>query len=94
MVHRIARAAALVAGAILVAAPAAAADITLRASHQWPGGQGDIRDEMVQIIAREVAAADVGLEVQVYPGGSLYKARGQWGAGLPYFAAQKCEAGA
>jgi len=52
----------------------------LRASHQWPGGGGDIRDEMVQIIAREVAAADVGLQIQVYPGGSLFKAREQWGA--------------
>ena len=80
MVNRIAKAAVVAAGAILAAVPAVAADITLRASHQWPGGQGDIRDEMVQIIAREVAAADVGLEIQVYPGGSLYKAREQWGA--------------
>ena len=30
------------------------ADTVLRASHQWPGGKGDIRDEMVQIIAREL----------------------------------------
>ena len=37
---------------------------TLKASHQWPGGgKGDVRDEMVQIIAREIAKADVGLEV-------------------------------
>jgi TRAP-type C4-dicarboxylate transport system substrate-binding protein len=35
---------------------------------------------MVQIIAREVAAADVGLKIQVYPGASLYKAYDQWGA--------------
>ena len=51
---------------------------TLRASHQWP--QGDLRDEMVQIIAREVSAADVGLDVRVFPGASLFKATEQWDA--------------
>jgi TRAP-type C4-dicarboxylate transport system substrate-binding protein len=35
---------------------------------------------MVQLMAREVAAADVGLELQVYPGQSLFKAKEQWGA--------------
>ncbi|WP_167522660.1 TRAP transporter substrate-binding protein [Mesorhizobium tianshanense] len=58
----------------------AAAQTVLKASHQFPGGKGDIRDEMVQIIAREVAAANVGLEVQVYPGASLYKPNDQWNA--------------
>ena len=57
-----------------------AAEMTLKASHQWPGGKGDVRDEMVQIIAREIEKADVGLKVQVYPGQSLFKAREQWGA--------------
>jgi TRAP-type C4-dicarboxylate transport system substrate-binding protein len=60
----------------IVAAPAIAVSAgaeTLKASHQWPGGKGDVRDEMVQIIAREVANADVGLDVQVYPAKSLYK---------------------
>jgi len=52
----------------------------LKASHQWPGGKGDVRDEMVQIIAREVGAADVGLNIKVYPGKSLYKPKEQWGA--------------
>ncbi len=52
----------------------------LKASHQWPGGKGDVRDEMVQIIAREVGKADVGLNVKVYPGKSLYKPKEQWGA--------------
>ena len=47
---------------------ALAAPITLRASHQFPGGKGDVRDEMVQIIARDAKAANVGLEIQVYPG--------------------------
>jgi TRAP-type C4-dicarboxylate transport system substrate-binding protein len=52
--------------------------LVLSASHQWP--LGDIRDEMVQIIAREVTAADVGLEMRVYPGEALLKARDQWAA--------------
>src|SRR3546814_10283214 len=59
--------------AVAMAGSANAADVKLKASHQWPGGKGDPRDEMVQIIAREVAAADVGLEVQVYPGASLFR---------------------
>lgn len=80
MVERLTSSVLIAGAALLMAGPVLAADITLRASHQWPGGRGDIRDEMVQIIAREVAAADVGLEIQVYPGGSLYKAREQWGA--------------
>ncbi len=52
----------------------------LRASHQFPGGKGDVRDEMVQIIAREAKAAGVDLEVQVYPGASLFKPNEQWNA--------------
>lgn len=60
--------------------PLLSAEVQLKASHQWPGGKGDIRDEMVQMIAREVAAADVGLKIKVYPGKSLYKPKEQWGA--------------
>lgn len=70
-------------GALLaatIAAPAAAADITLKASHQFPGGKGDVRDEMVQMIAKDVAAAKVGLEIKVFPGSSLVKAQEQWKA--------------
>ncbi|SDT95808.1 TRAP transporter substrate-binding protein DctP [Stappia sp. ES.058] len=67
--------------AMVIAMPAAhAADVVLKASHQWPGGKGDVRDEMVQILAREVADADVGVEIKVYPGRSLFKPREQWGA--------------
>ncbi|MBU2582899.1 MAG: TRAP transporter substrate-binding protein DctP [Alphaproteobacteria bacterium] len=71
-----------IAGAALFATAfaAQAADITLKASHQWPGGKGDPRDEMVQMIAKEVEAANVGLKVQVYPGASLHKPKEQWGA--------------
>ena len=46
------------------------------------GGKGDARDEMVQIIAREVAAANVDLEIKVFPGSSLVKAVEQWKAML------------
>lgn len=53
---------------------------TLKASHQWPGGKGDVRDEMVQIIAKEVAKADVGLTIKIYPGKSLFKPKEQWSA--------------
>ena len=53
---------------------------TLKASHQFPGGKGDARDEMVQIIARDAKAANVGLDVQVYPGASLFKPNEQWNA--------------
>jgi len=59
---------------------AVAAPVVLRASHQFPGGKGDVRDEMVQIIAREAKAAGVDLEVQVYPGASLFKPDQQWNA--------------
>ena len=64
----------------LAASAASAADVTLKASHQFPGGKGDVRDEMVQLIARDVAAAKVGLKIEVYPGESLFKATEQWQA--------------
>lgn len=59
---------------------ALAANVTLRASHQFPGGKGDVRDDMVQMIAKEAKAANVGLEIQVYPGASLFKPNDQWNA--------------
>jgi TRAP-type C4-dicarboxylate transport system substrate-binding protein len=58
----------------------AAAPVVLRASHQFPGGKGDVRDEMVQIIARDAKAAGVDLDVQVYPGAALFKPNEQWNA--------------
>src|SRR5829696_7989114 len=66
--------------ALAVAAAGASAQTVLKASHQFPGGKGDPRDEMVQIIAREAKAANVGLEIQVYPGASLFKPNDQWNA--------------
>jgi TRAP-type C4-dicarboxylate transport system substrate-binding protein len=66
--------------ALLLAAQAAPAQVILRASHQWPGGTGDLRDEMLRMLARDVDAAGVGLEIRVYPSEALFKARDQWPA--------------
>jgi len=71
----------VLAGATAIVLSASAnAQVTLKASHQFPGGKGDPRDEMVQIIAKEAKAANVGLEIQVYPGASLFKPNDQWNA--------------
>lgn len=70
-------------GLLVAALPLTAAladSITLKASHQFPGGKGDVRDEMVQMIAKEVAAANVDLTIKVFPGSSLVKAQDQWKA--------------
>ena len=66
--------------AALMVVSLASAETMLKASHQFPGGKDDPRDEMVQIVAREVEAADVGLKVRVYPGSSLFKPHDQWPA--------------
>ena len=66
--------------AVMLAASPLAAQTVLKASHQFPGGKGDPRDEMVQIIAREVEKANVGLKIQVFPGSSLFKPKEQWNA--------------
>jgi len=66
-------------GAVL-ASNVTAAPVVLRASHQFPGGKGDVRDDMVQMIAKDAKAANVGLDVQVYPGASLFKPDQQWNA--------------
>src|SRR5262245_27545931 len=68
-------------GALTMAVSVGAlAQTQLKASHQWPGGKGDVRDEMVQIIAREVTAANVGLDIRIYPAASLFKPTQQWDA--------------
>src|SRR5581483_1617401 len=72
--------AAVAAALLFAAAGVSGAPTVLRASHQFPGGRGDVRDEMVQIIARDAKAANVDLEVQVYPGASLFKPNEQWNA--------------
>ena len=68
------------AAAVALLAGSAQAQTTLRASHQFPGGKHDVRDDMVQMIAKEVGDAKVGVNVQVYPGASLFKPNQQWNA--------------
>jgi TRAP-type C4-dicarboxylate transport system substrate-binding protein len=72
----------ILAGAVAAIAisGAAQAQMVMKASHQFPGGKGDVRDDMVQMIAKEVKAANVGIDVQVYPGASLFKPKEQWNA--------------
>jgi TRAP-type C4-dicarboxylate transport system substrate-binding protein len=71
----------LLACATAIALTASAqAQTTLRLSHQFPGGKGDIRDDMAQLVAKEVKAANVGLDIQIYPGAALFKPNDQWNA--------------
>jgi TRAP-type transport system periplasmic protein len=76
--------AAVLAAAVALCAVSAPghAQTVLKASHQFPGGKGDVRDDMVQIIAKEAKAANVGLDIQVYPGASLFKPNDQWNAAV------------
>ena len=60
----------------VMSSAAFAADVELKASHQW--NTKDVRHKMVQIIADEVAKADVGVSVRVYPAKSLFKPKEQW----------------
>lgn len=48
----------------------------LRLSHQW--STGDVRHKVAQMVADEVAAANVDLEIKIFPSGSLFKAREQY----------------
>lgn len=64
----------------LACAVPASAQIVLKASHQFPGGKGDARAEMVEVLAREVEKANVGLKIAVYPDAKLYKPLQQWDA--------------
>ena len=66
------------AAAIILLSASAQAQVTLKASHQFPGGKGDVRDDMVLMIAKESKAA--GVDIQVYPGASLFKPNDQWNA--------------
>src|ERR1041385_2706595 len=77
--RRISTILATAAAAVLLSA-SAHAQIIMKASHQFPGGKGDVRDDMVQMIAKDVKAANVGIDMQVYPGASLFKPNDQWNA--------------
>lgn len=65
-----------VASVTLVANTGFAADVELWASHQW--NTKDVRHEMVQIIADEIADANVGMSVKMFPAKALYKPKEQW----------------
>lgn len=43
----------------------------LRLSHQW--STSDVRHKVAEIVATEVAAADVDLDIKIFPSKSLFK---------------------
>ncbi|MDZ7824215.1 MAG: TRAP transporter substrate-binding protein DctP [Ahrensia sp.] len=65
---------AITAGALLLAGVANAAE--LRLSHQW--SNSDVRHKVAQIVADEVAAAGVDLDIKIFGSESLFKAREQY----------------
>ncbi|MBK0399149.1 TRAP transporter substrate-binding protein DctP [Limibaculum sp. M0105] len=66
--------AAAVVTAALTASAAHSAE--LRLSHQW--STSDVRHKVAEIVANHVAEADVDLTIQIFPSGSLFKAREQY----------------
>ncbi|MEL6734592.1 MAG: TRAP transporter substrate-binding protein DctP [Pseudomonadota bacterium] len=48
----------------------------LRLSHQW--STADVRHQVAQMVADEVAAANVDLEIKIFPSKSLFKPREQY----------------
>ena len=66
--------AAVTAGMMLIGSVANATD--LRLSHQW--SNSDVRHKVAQIVADEVAAADVDLEIKIFGSKSLFKPREQY----------------
>ena len=67
---------ATIASAALIAGSIAAGAAELRLSHQW--STADVRHQVAQIVAEEVAAADVDLEIKIFPSKSLFKPREQY----------------
>ena len=68
--------AATAAAAALFAGTLSAHATELRLSHQW--SDKDVRHQVAQIVADEVAAAGVDLEIKIFPTESLFKAREQY----------------
>ncbi|WP_172327241.1 TRAP transporter substrate-binding protein DctP [Mangrovicoccus sp. HB161399] len=64
------------AGVAVLAGAVAAGATELRLSHQW--SDKDVRHQVAKIVADEVAAADVNLEIKIFPSQSLFKAREQY----------------
>ena len=67
---------AAVAGLALAAAGSLANATELRLSHQW--SNKDIRHQVAQMVADEVAAADVDLNIKIFGSKSLFKPREQY----------------
>ncbi|MDU8946549.1 TRAP transporter substrate-binding protein DctP [Ovoidimarina sediminis] len=67
---------ATVAAAALFATTLCAGATELRLSHQW--SDKDVRHKVAQIIADDVAAAGVDLDIKIFPTQSLFKAREQY----------------
>nr|WP_245752655.1 TRAP transporter substrate-binding protein DctP [Poseidonocella pacifica] len=60
----------------LAAGTLSAGATDLRLSHQW--SDNDVRHKVAKIVADEVAAADVDLDIRIFPTQSLFKAREQY----------------
>lgn len=65
-----------VATAAVLALTSTAGAIELRLSHQW--SNKDIRHQVAQIVADEVAAANVDLDIKIFGSKSLFKPREQY----------------
>lgn len=65
-----------IAAVALIAGAVSAQATELRLSHQW--SDNDIRHQVAQIIADEVEAANVDLDIKIFPTQSLFKAREQY----------------
>ncbi|MEX5728789.1 TRAP-type C4-dicarboxylate transport system substrate-binding protein [Rhodovulum iodosum] len=65
-----------VASLALMAGALSAGATDLRLSHQW--SDKDVRHQVAKIVADEVAAADVDLDIRIFPTQSLFKAREQY----------------
>ena len=67
---------AMAAGAALALAATPLSAKELRLSHQW--STKDVRHQVAQIVADEVAAANVDLTIKIFPSKSLFKPREQY----------------
>ena len=63
-------------GAAFLAGAFQASGAELRLSHQW--STADVRHKVAQIVADEVAAANVDLDIKIFPSKSLFKPREQY----------------
>lgn len=67
---------AAITSAALFAGSLAAGAAELRLSHQW--STADVRHQVAQMVADDVAAAGVDLEIKIFPSKSLFKPREQY----------------